>query len=106
MDIATKIAIVRDIFLIVSAGIFIGVLSVTGLLVLRVYRRLYPAVQRTTENLEASSNIILSLLTHPLNFVTTILDSVNRVVSLVEAWRERKGRPEDKEEDEEGGEST
>ncbi len=98
MDVPTKIAIIRDLFLIVSAGIFIGVLLMTGLLLLRVYRRLYPALQRTTENLEASSNVILGLLTHPLNFVTSIMDSVNRVVGLVERWRDRDGGVQEKEE--------
>lgn len=100
MDAAAKIAIIRDLFLIVSAGMFLIVLLATGYILLRVYRRLYPPLQRTAENLEVSSNIILSLLTHPLNLITTLMDSVNRVVSLIQQLRGRKEVKDEEEEEE------
>ena len=83
MDSGTKIELIRDIFIIVNSAIFIIILVVIGLLVLKIYRQLYPSLLKTSRNLEESSNLILSLVSQPVNLVGPMLETVNRVWALV-----------------------
>jgi Mg2+/Co2+ transporter CorB len=93
MDAAVIIPLIRDILIIVAAGIFIIILLVVAFILLR----LYPPVRRITRNVEESSNVLLNVVSKPLNLVTAFLELVNRVMGLVEQFRSRERRNEDDE---------
>ncbi len=97
MDSLEKIALIRDIFIIVNSGIFIIILLGAGYVLFRVYRQLYPSVLRTTRNLEESSNIVVNILSQPVNLITTLLEVTNRVWGTVEQFIKRERRNEDDE---------
>ncbi len=97
MDTTAKIALIRDIFIIVNSGIFIIILLGAGYVLFRVYRQLYPSVLRTTRNLEESSNIVVNILSQPVNLITTLLEVTNRVWGTVEQFIKRERRNEDDE---------
>ncbi len=97
MDSIEKIALIRDIFIIVNSGIFIIILLGAGYVLFRVYRQLYPSVLRTTRNLEESSNIVVNILSQPVNLITTLLEVTNRVWGTVEQFIKRERRNEDDE---------
>ena len=97
MDTLEKIALIRDIFIIVNSGIFIIILLGAGYALFRVYRQLYPSVLRTTRNLEESSNIVVNILSQPVNLITTLLEVTNRVWGTVEQFIKRERRNEDDE---------
>ena len=92
-----KIALIRDIFIIVNSGIFIIILLGAGYVAFRVYRQLYPSLLRTTRNLEESSNIVVNILSQPVNLITTLLEVTNRVWGTVEQFIKRERRNEDDE---------
>ncbi len=91
------IALIRDIFIIVNSGIFIIILLGAGYVLFRVYRQLYPSVLRTTRNLEESSNLVVNILSQPVNLITALLEVTNRVWGTVEQFIKREGRNEDDE---------
>ena len=93
MEAAVFIALIRDILIIVAAGIFILILLVVAFILLR----LYPSIRRITRNVEESSNILLNVVSKPLNLVTAFLELVNRVTGLVAQFRSRERRNEDDE---------
>jgi hypothetical protein len=93
MEAAVLIALIRDILIIVAAGIFILILLVVAFILLR----LYPSIRRITRNVEESSNILLNVVSKPLNLVTAFLELVNRVTGLVAQFRSRERRNEDEE---------
>lgn len=93
MEAAVLIALIRDILIIVAAGIFILILLVVAFILLR----LYPSIRRITRNVEESSNILLNVVSKPLNLVTAILELVNRVTGLMAQIRSRERRNEDEE---------
>ena len=95
MDSLAKIALIRDIFIIVNSGIFIIILLGAGYVLFRVYRQLYPSVLRTTRNLEESTNIVVNILSQPVNLITTLLEVTNRVWGTVEQFIKRERRSED-----------
>ena len=97
MDSLAKIALIRDIFIIVNSGIFIIILLGAGYVLFRVYRQLYPSVLRTTRNLEESTNIVVNILSQPVNLITTLLEVTNRVWGTVEQFIKRERRNEDDE---------
>ena len=97
MDSLEKIALIRDIFIIVNSGIFIIILLGAGYVLFRVYRQLYPSLLRTTRNLEESSNIVVNILSQPVNLITTLLEVTNRVWGTVEQFIKRERRNEDDE---------
>ena len=97
MDTTAKIALIRDIFIIVNSGIFIIILLGAGYVLFRVYRQLYPSVLRTTRNLEESSNIVVNILSQPVNLITALLEVTNRVWGTVEQFIKRERRNEDDE---------
>ncbi len=97
MDSLEKIALIRDIFIIVNSGIFIIILLGAGYVLFRVYRQLYPSVLRTTRNLEESTNIVVNILSQPVNLITTLLEVTNRVWGTVEQFIKRERRNEDDE---------
>jgi hypothetical protein len=93
MEAAEIIALIRDILIIVASGIFILILLGVAFILLR----LYPSVRRITRNVEESSNILLNVVSKPLNLVTAIVELVNRVTGLVTQFRSRERRNEDEE---------
>jgi len=97
LDTTAKIALIRDIFIIVNSGIFIIILLGAGYVLFRMYRQLYPSVLRTTRNLEESSNIVVNILSQPVNLITTLLEVTNRVWGTVEQFIKRERRNEDDE---------
>ena len=97
MDTPAKIVLIRDIFIIVNSGIFIIILLGAGYVLFRVYRQLYPSLLRTTRNLEESSNIVVNILSQPVNLITTLLEVTNRVWGTVEQFIKRERRNEDDE---------
>tara|TARA_B100000745_G_scaffold230542_1_gene154743 strand:- start:781 stop:1074 length:294 start_codon:yes stop_codon:yes gene_type:complete len=97
MDSSIKIAFIRDIFIIVNSAVFIIILIVIGLLVLKVYKQLYPSLLKTSKHLEESSNILLNLVSQPVNLVAPVLETVNRVWALVENLKNREWRKGDEE---------
>ena len=97
MDSNIKIALIRDIFVIVNSAVFIIILIVIGLLVLKVYKQIYPSLLKTSKNLEESSNILLNLVSQPVNLVGPVLETVNRVWALVENLKNREWRKGDEE---------
>ena len=97
MDTADKIALIRDIFVIVNSGVFIIILIVLGVVVFRVYRQLYPSVLRTSRNLEQGSGILLNLVSQPVNLIGSAMEMINRVWGLVENFKNRERRNEDDE---------
>ena len=98
VDTMEKIALIRDIFIIVNSGVFIIILIGLGVVVFRVYRQFYPSVLRTSRNLEEGSGILLSLVSQPMNIIGTVLEVINRVWGLVENFKNRERRNDDDEE--------
>ena len=97
MDSSIKIALIRDIFVIVNSAVSIIILIVIGLLVFKVYKQIYPSLLKTSKNLEESSNILLNLVSQPVNLVGPVLETVNRVWALVENLKNREWRKGDEE---------
>jgi len=97
MDSSIKIALIRDIFVIVNSAVFIIILIVIGLLVFKVHKQIYPSLLKTSKNLEESSNILLNLVSQPVNLVGPVLETVNRVWALVENLKNREWRKGDEE---------
>ncbi len=98
VDTMEKIALIRDIFIIVNSGVFIIILIGLGVVTFRVYRQFYPSVLRTSRNLEEGSGILLSLVSQPVNLIGSALEMVNRVWGLVENFKNRERRNDDDEE--------
>ena len=98
VDTMEKIALIRDIFIIVNSGVFIIILIGLGVVAFRVYRQFYPSVLRTSRNLEEGSGILLSLVSQPMNIIGTVLEVINRVWGLVENFKNRERRNDDDEE--------
>ena len=92
VDTAEKIALIRDIFIIVNSGVFVIILIGLGVVVFRVYRQFYPSVLRTSRNLEESSGILLSLVSPPMNLIGSAVEVINRVWGLVENIKNRERR--------------
>ena len=92
VDTAGKIALIRDIFIIVNSGVFVIILIGLGVVVFRVYRQFYPSVLRTSRNLEESSGILLSLVSPPMNLIGSAVEVINRVWGLVENIKNRERR--------------
>ena len=98
MDTVDKIALIRDIFIILNLGVFIIILIGLGVVMFRVYRQFYPSVLRTTRNLEEGSGILLNLVSQPLNLIGSAMEMINRVLGLVENFKNRERRNDDDEE--------
>ena len=92
VDTAEKIALIRDIFIIVNSGVFVIILIGLGVVAFRVYRQFYPSVLRTSRNLEESSGILLSLVSPPMNLIGSAVEVINRVWGLVENFKNRERR--------------
>ena len=95
VDTVDKIALIRDIFIIVNSAVFIIILIGLGLMAFRVYRQFYPSVLRTSRNLEEGSGILLSLVSQPMNLIGSALEVINRVWGLVENFKNRERRNDD-----------
>ena len=97
VDTLEKIALIRDIFIIVNSGVFIIILIGLGVVAFRVYRQFYPSVLRTSRNLEEGSGILLSLVSQPVNLIGSAVELINRVWGLVEKFKNRERRNDDDE---------
>ena len=97
VDTVEKIALIRDIFIIVNSGVFIIILIGLGVVAFRVYRQFYPSVLRTSRNLEEGSGILLSLVSQPVNLIGSTVDMINRVWGMVENFKNRERRNDDDE---------
>jgi hypothetical protein len=73
------IAIVRDLFLIVAAGVFVVLFIPAAIL----YFRLLRSLDRTARNLENISSTVLNDVVRPLSSLTGLVELVNRIVGLV-----------------------
>ncbi len=93
-----KIALRRDIFIIVNSGVFIIILIGLGVVVFRVYRQFYPTVLRTSRNLEEGSGILLNLVSQPMNLIGSAVELINRLWGLVENFKNLERRNDDDEE--------
>ena len=98
VDRVEKIALIRDIFIIVNSGVFIIILIGLGVVVFRVYRQFYPTVLRTSRNLEEGSGILLNLVSQPMNLIGSVVELLNRLWGLVENFKNRERRNDDDEE--------
>ncbi len=98
VDTMDKIALIRDIFIIVNSGVFIIILIGLGVVVFRVYRQFYPSVLRTSRNLEEGSGILLNLVSQPMNLIGSVVELLNRLWGLVENFKNRERRNDDDEE--------
>ena len=78
------IAIIRDIFLIVASGLFIGIVLVGGVMAFRFYR----SARRTVRNVEEFSRKVV----RPLS---DIVEKAGPVFRLVQRLRSGERRRED-----------
>ncbi len=97
MSTAETIALIRDISIIVASGIVILVFLLVGFILLRVYLQLYLTLRRAARKFEQSSDIILNVVSQPLNLASAIVDLVSRVLGVVEQFRNKYRRKDDDE---------
>jgi len=95
MSTAETIILIRDISVIVASGIITLVFLMAGFILLRVYLQLYPTLRRAARKIEQSSDIILNVVSQPLNLASAIVDLVSRVLGVVEQFRNRQRRNDD-----------
>lgn len=82
MDVAETIAIIRDLFIIAAAAVFIAVFIPIGILFLRMAKPLI----RAADNLENISSTVLNQVIKPLSTLGGLLEFINRILGQ---WRER-----------------
>jgi hypothetical protein len=97
MSTAETIALIRDISIIVASGIVALVFLLVGFILLRVYLQLYLTLRRAARKFEQSSDIILNVVSQPLNLASAIVDLVSRVLGVVEQFRNKYRRKDDDE---------
>ncbi len=78
------IALIRDIFLIVASGFFIGMVLVGGVMALRLYR----SVRRSVRNVEEFSRNVVRPLSN-------IVEKAGPVIRLLQRLRSGDGRSDD-----------
>ena len=89
MNIET-IAAIRDLAIIVLAGVAVIVLSLGGISIYRLSR----SVHRTAANVEAISGILLESVVRPLRNIPTILETGRSVLGWVQEYLSRERRNE------------
>ena len=89
------IALIRDIVIIAAAGVVILVHLVVGFVILRVYLQIFLTLRRAARKFEQSSDLILKVVSQPLNMVSAIVDLVSRVLGVVEQFRNKERRKDD-----------
>ena len=97
MTTAENIALIRDIAVIAAAGVITLVFLILGFIILRVYLQIYLTLRRAARKFEQSSDIILNVVSQPLNLASAIIDLVNRILGVVEQFRNRNRRENDDE---------
>ena len=95
MSTTETITLIRDISIIAASGIVILVFLVAAFILLRVYLQIYLTLRRAAQKFEQSSDIILNVVSQPLNVVSAIVDLVNRVLGVVEQFRNKERRKDD-----------
>ena len=78
------IALIRDIFLIVASGLFIGIVLVGGVMAFRFYR----AARRSVRNVEEFSRNVVRPLSN-------IVEKAGPVIRLVQRLRSGERRNDD-----------
>ena len=78
------IALIRDIFLIVASGLFIGMVLVGGVMALRLYR----SARRSMKNVEEFSRNVVRPLSN-------IMEKAGPVIRLLQRLRSGDGRSGD-----------
>ena len=84
------IAAIRDLAIIVLAGVAAIVLLIGGLSIYRLSR----SVHRTAKNVEAISQILLESVVRPLRNIPTILESGRNVLGWVQEYLSKERRNE------------
>ena len=84
------IAAIRDLSIIVLAGVVVIVLVVGSVSANRLYR----SVNRTAANVEAISVILLESVAKPLRNIPTILDTGRSVLGWVQEYLSKERRNE------------
>ncbi|PKB83187.1 MAG: hypothetical protein BZY88_02510 [SAR202 cluster bacterium Io17-Chloro-G9] len=90
-----SIAIIRDIFLIVSAGVLVVAVVLGGLVAFRLYR----SIQRTAQNVEAISGVLLESVARPLSHLPTLVELGRTALGWVQEYRARQGRYQEDDEE-------
>jgi hypothetical protein len=97
MSTTETIALIRDISIIAASGVVILVFLAAGFILLRVYLQIYLTLRRAARKFEQSSDLILNVVSQPLNLVSAIVDLGNRVLGVVEQFRNKDRRKDDDE---------
>jgi hypothetical protein len=95
MSTTETIAMIRDISIIAASGVVALVFLVAGFILLRVYLQIYLTLRRAARKFEQSSDLVLNVVSQPLNMVSAIVDLVNRVLGVVEQFRNKERRKDD-----------
>lgn len=90
MSVAEIIALIRDLFLIGASLVATVILLSVGYVLLR----LYPAVKRTIQNVEQSTNVIRDVVSQPLNLIGGLVELFNRGLEILGTFRKRDRRNE------------
>ena len=94
MAINETIALIRDISVIIAAGVFTIILLAVGF----VLMRLYPITRRTLQSVEQTSSMVHSMVSQPLVLVSGVVELLNRIFAMVNHLRTRNQEVEDVEE--------
>lgn len=73
------VAVIRDLFVIVAAGVFVA-LFIPGAI---LYFRLFRSLDRSARNLENITSTVLNDVVRPLSSLSGLMEIVNRIVGLV-----------------------
>ena len=94
MAVNETIALIRDISVIIAAGVFTAILLAVGY----VLMRLYPLTRRTLQSVEQTSSMVHSMVSQPLGLVSGVVELLNRVLAMVNHFRSRNQEVDDVEE--------
>ncbi len=91
MAVNETIALIRDISVIIAAGVFTLILLAVGF----VLMRLYPLTRRTLQSVEQTSSLVHSMVSQPLGLVSGVVELLNRIFAMVNHLRTRKQEVEE-----------
>ena len=74
-----------------AAGVLVVLAVSGGLLAFRLYR----SIQRTAQNVEAISGVMLESVARPLSHIPTLVEIGRSVVGWVQEYRANQGREEE-----------
>ena len=85
------IALIRDIFLTVFAGVAIVVMFLAAVLLFRLYR----TARRTARNIETISGVLMDTVLNPLSYLVGLVEMAKRVIDTVQEFRGRRNSEEE-----------